>query len=70
MFSRTSAVPPYVMPRRLSFPVSIWFRCQKPDCALYGRRGADNLSVCDRYGKYGHIRLLSCNACKPRFSER
>ena len=46
------------------------FCCQKPDCALYGRRGAGNLSVCDRYGKSHRIRLLYCNACKSRFSER
>ena len=46
------------------------FCCHNPDCALYGRRGAGNLSVCDRYGKHNHIRLLYCNACKDRFSER
>ena len=46
------------------------FCCQNPDCPAYGRRGAGNLSVCDRYGKQDHIRLLYCNACKDRFSER
>ena len=46
------------------------FCCQNPDCPAYGRRGAGNLSVCDRYGKQNHIRLLYCNACKARFSER
>ena len=46
------------------------FCCHNPDCAVYGRRGAGNLSVCDRYGKHNHIRLLYCNACKDRFSER
>ena len=46
------------------------FCCQNPDCALHGRRGAGNLSVCDRSGKRHHIRLLYCNACKARFSER
>jgi transposase-like protein len=46
------------------------FCCQNPDCTLYGRRDAGNLSVCDRYGKQNHIRLLYCNACKARFSER
>ncbi len=46
------------------------FCCHNPDCALYGRRGAGNLSVCDRYGKQYHIRLLYCNVCKARFSER
>ena len=45
------------------------FCCQNADCALHGRRGAGNLSVCDRYGKQHHIRLLYCNACKARFSE-
>jgi transposase-like protein len=46
------------------------FCCQKLDCPLYGRRNAGNLSVCARYGKRDHIRLLFCNACKYRFSER
>jgi transposase-like protein len=46
------------------------FCCHNPDCRLYGLRGAGNLSVCDRYGKQNHIRLLYCNACKARFSER
>jgi transposase-like protein len=46
------------------------FCCQNPDCPTYGRRDAANLSVCARYGKQGHIRLLYCNACKYRFSER
>jgi len=44
--------------------------CQKPDCLTYGRRNAGNLSVCARYGKQNHIRLLYCNSCKYRFSER
>ena len=46
------------------------FCCQNPDCPPHGRRDAGNLSVCDRYGKHNHIRLLYCNACKARFSER
>jgi transposase-like protein len=46
------------------------FCCQNPDCSLYGRRDAGNLSVRDRYGKGKQIRLLSCHACKARFSER
>ena len=46
------------------------FCCHNRDCALYGRRGAGNLSVCDRYGKHNHIRLLYCKSCKARFSER
>jgi hypothetical protein len=44
------------------------FCCQKPECPLYGRRGAGNLSVRDRYGKDHHIRLLYCKACKARFA--
>ena len=46
------------------------FCCQDPECPLYGRRDAGNLSVCARYGKGHHIRLLYCKACKARFSER
>ncbi len=46
------------------------FCCQKHDCPLYGRRNAGNLSVCARYATQNHIRLLSCNACKYRSSER
>ena len=46
------------------------FCCQNSECRLFGQRNAGNLSVCDRYGKTNHIRLLYCNACKDRFSER
>jgi transposase-like protein len=46
------------------------FCCQKPDCPLYGRRDAGNLSVCGHYGRHDPIRLLNCKACKYRFSER
>ena len=45
------------------------FCCQNPDCPQHGRRGAGNLSVCGHFGKADH-RLLYCNACKARFSER
>jgi transposase-like protein len=45
------------------------FCCQDPDCPLYGRRDAGNLSVCGHFGKHQHLRLLYCNACKARFSE-
>jgi hypothetical protein len=38
--------------------------CQNPDCSLYGRRDAGNLSVRDRYGQHQQIRLLYCDACK------
>ncbi len=46
------------------------FCCQSPSCPDYGRRGAGNLSVCDRVGKYKQYRLLYCRTCKARFSER
>ena len=46
------------------------FRCQNRHCKLYGTRGAGNLTVCGRYGKYDHIRLLYCKACKACVSER
>src|SRR4051794_39316280 len=46
------------------------FCCQNAACSLYGRRGAGNLSVRDRYGKDKQIRLLYCRACRARFSER
>ena len=46
------------------------FCCQNTDCTLYGRRDAGNLSVCGRYGKQKQFRLLYCNACRARFSER
>ena len=46
------------------------FCCQNPVCPLYSRRDAGNLSVRDRYGKHQQIRLLYCQTCKARFSER
>lgn len=46
------------------------FCCQNAECSDYGRRGAGNLSVCDRYGKNKQRRLLYCRLCKARFSER
>ena len=45
------------------------FCCQNEACPDHGKRGAGNLSVCDRYGKYRR-RLLYCKTCKARFSER
>jgi transposase-like protein len=45
------------------------FCCQNPDCPDYGRRDAGNLSVCMRYGGDAR-RLLYCQTCKARFSER
>jgi transposase-like protein len=46
------------------------FCCQNPACPKYALRVVGNLSVCDRYGKQKQHRLLYCNVCKERFSER
>lgn len=46
------------------------FCCQHPDCTLYGRRDAGNLSVCGRLGKHKQFRQLYRNACRARSSER
>jgi LacI family transcriptional regulator len=46
------------------------FCCQNKKCPDYGKRGANNLTVCGWYGKNNHIRLLYCRTCKKRFSER
>jgi LacI family transcriptional regulator len=46
------------------------FCCQNRECPDYGERGADNLTVCARYGKDKQRRLLYCRTCKARFSER
>lgn len=46
------------------------FCCQNSQCPDYGKRGTNNLTVCGRYGKDNHIRLLYCRTCKTRFSER
>src|SRR5262245_49684948 len=46
------------------------FCCQNSDCPRYGQRGLGNLSVCGRYGRDDLYRLLYCNVCKYRFSER
>ena len=46
------------------------FCCHNQDCRDHGQRGADNLTVCMRYGKHQHLRLLYCRSCKARFSER
>jgi LacI family transcriptional regulator len=45
------------------------FCCQNRSCSYFGRRAAGNLSVCGHYGKQQR-RLLYCNNCKSRFSER
>lgn len=46
------------------------FCCQHTECPDYGKRGAGNLTVCMRYGKHKHLRLLYCRTCRARFSER
>ena len=46
------------------------FCCQNSECADHGKRGAGNLSVCDRYGPNKTRRMLYCATCKARFSER
>jgi len=46
------------------------FCCQNKKCPNYGKRGANNLTVCGKFGKNNHIRLLYCRTCKQRFSER
>lgn len=44
--------------------------CQNCRCAMYGRRGAGNLSVCGWIDRRRTIRQLYCRVCKARFSER
>jgi transposase-like protein len=46
------------------------FCCQNNECPDYGKRGGENLSVCDRYGPNQQRRMLRCKTCKTRFSER
>jgi len=46
------------------------FCCQNPECLDYGKRGGENLSVCDHYGPNNERRMLRCRTCKARFSER
>ncbi len=46
------------------------FGCLNSDCPDYGRRGAGNRTVTSRYGSRKERRMLRCNACKARFSER
>ena len=47
-----------------------FFCCQNKECPDYGKRGADNLTVCMHYGKDKKLRLLYCRTCRARFSER
>jgi transposase-like protein len=48
----------------------VLFACPNPDCDLFNRFDAGNLSVCERMGKGQAIRRLYCNHCGHRFSER
>ena len=46
------------------------FACPNPDCALFNRFDAGNLSVVEWTGKHKDIRRLYCSACQRRFTER
>jgi len=46
------------------------FACPNPDCDLFNRFDAGNLTVVERMGKNNTIRRLYCNHCQHRFSER
>jgi len=46
------------------------FACPNPDCDMFNRFGAGNLSVAERMGRNKAIRRLYCNHCGSRFSER
>ena len=46
------------------------FACPNPDCSLFNRFGAGNLSIVEWTGKNKDIRRLYCNHCKRRFTER
>lgn len=45
------------------------FACPDPECDAFNRFDADNLSVCERFGKDKQIRRLYCSHCGGRFSE-
>src|ERR1700733_14652772 len=46
------------------------FCCLNSECSEHGRRGAGNLTVTSRYGPGKARRMLRCQSCKARFSER
>jgi transposase-like protein len=46
------------------------FACPNPDCDLFNRFAASNLSVVGCIGKQQTIRRLYCHHCGQRFSER
>jgi len=59
------------MPKRATEGPSLaLFACPNPDCDLFNRFDAGNLSVAERMGKDKAIRRLYCNHCGYRFSER
>ena len=43
--------------------------CQNKKCQDYGKRRANNLSVCGWLGINNQVRILYCRTCKSRFSE-
>jgi transposase-like protein len=51
-------------------PALALFACPNPDCDLFNRFDAGNLSVAEWIGKRKDIRRLYCNHCGHRFSER
>ena len=51
-------------------PAVVLLACPNPDCDLFNRFGAGNLSVCEWTGIRNDIRRLYCNHCGGRFSER
>ena len=63
--------------KRTRSPGSAWagpslalFACPNPDCDLFNRFDAGNLSVVEWTGQRKDIRRLYCNHCGHRFSER
>ncbi len=46
------------------------FACPNPECAMFNRFDAGNLSVVEWTGKDKDIRRLYCRHCKRRFTER
>jgi hypothetical protein len=46
------------------------FACPNPECQLFNRFAAGNLSVAEWMGKDKSIRRLYCDHCHQRFSER
>jgi len=68
-FKGTNGLDEY-SPRGETMQALSKFCCQNKKCPDYGKRGANNLTVCSRFGKNSHIRPLYCRTCKRRFSER